>query len=50
MEVMFARTYDCGWSGATLSARLAYLATKPVGAMLPHMLSGVMAAGRRSLS
>ena len=50
MEVMFARTYDCGWSGATLSARLAHLATKPVGAMLPHMRSGVMAAGRRSLN
>lgn len=50
MEVMFARTYDCGWFGATFSAKLAHMATKPVGALLPHMRSGVMAAGRLSAS
>ena len=48
MQVIFARTYDCGWSGATMTARLAHLATKPIGALLPHLRSGVMAVGRRS--
>lgn len=47
MEVIFAQNYDCGWTGETITARLAHSATKPLSAFFPHMRSGVMAAGRR---
>jgi 2-polyprenyl-3-methyl-5-hydroxy-6-metoxy-1,4-benzoquinol methylase len=49
-EVIFAQTYEDGWTGATLGARLAYKLTRPVGALFPHLRNGIMAASRRGVT
>lgn len=49
-EVIFAQTYECGWTGATLGARLAHKLTKPIAALLPHLRSGIIAAARRGVA
>jgi 2-polyprenyl-3-methyl-5-hydroxy-6-metoxy-1,4-benzoquinol methylase len=47
MEVLFAETYNCGWTGETLAAQIAHRATTPITTVLPHLRSGIMAACRR---
>ena len=47
-DVVFAQTYECGWTGATRGARLAHMLTKPIAALVPHLRSGIIAAGRKA--
>lgn len=49
MPIIFAETYNCGWHGSSMSARLAHVLTKPF-AMIPHLRNGLIVAAKRATS